>query len=86
MAFLAVMAGKSLKSRMKLAKALGQRIRSLRTEQGISLKHFESKEFSIDRHALSDIEKGKKIPNLYTLYRISIVLDVPLEDFVSKLM
>jgi len=79
------MAGKTLKSRTKLAKALGQRIRFLRTDQGISLKHFESKEFSIDRHALSDIEKGKKIPNLYTLYRISVVLDVPLEEFVSKL-
>jgi len=79
------MAIKTLTSRSKLAKALGQRIRSIRTEKGISLKHFESKENSIDRHALSDIEKGKKIPNLYTLYRISTVLEVPLEDFVSKL-
>ena len=85
MAFLAGMAGRTIKSRTKLAKALGQRIRSLRIEKGMSLKHFESKEYSIDRHALSDIEKGKKIPNLYTLYRISTVLGIPLEEFVTEL-
>ena len=85
MPFLAEMAGKVLKSRKKLAKALGKRIRSLRTKKGLSLKHFEAKGNSIDRHSLSDIENGKKIPNLYTLYRISAVLEVPLEDFVSNL-
>lgn len=82
MACLAVMA---IKSRKKLAKALGSRIRTLRTKKGISLKHFEAKENSIDRHSLSDIEHGKKVPNLYTLYRISVVLDIPLEDFVTNL-
>ena len=79
------MAVKVLESRKNIAKVLGERIRLLREKRGISLKHFESKEYSIDRHALSDIEKGKKIPNFYTLYRISKVLGIPLEEFVSKL-
>ncbi|MCA6380491.1 MAG: helix-turn-helix transcriptional regulator [Cytophagales bacterium] len=75
----------AIKSRKSFAKALGQRIRTLRLNKGISLKHFEAKEDSIDRHALSDIENGKKVPNVYTLFRISLILDVPLEEFVTKL-
>lgn len=68
-----------------MAKALGQRIRALRLKKGMSLKHFEAKEGAIDRHALSDIENGKKAPNIYTLFRISLVLETPLEEFVAKL-
>jgi len=75
----------AIQSRKNLAKALGKRIRTLRTKKGMSLKHFEAKEGSIDRHSLSNIEQGKKVPNVYTLYRIAEVLDFPLEDFVKKL-
>jgi len=75
----------AIKPRKSFAKSLGPRIRALRLKKGISLKHFEAKENSIDRHVLSDIENGKKVPNVYTLFRISLILDVPLEEFVSKL-
>jgi len=75
----------AIKSRKSFARALGQRIRTLRLKNGISLKHFEAKEDSIDRHALSDIENGKKVPNVYTLFKISIVLDIPFEEFVVNL-
>ena len=75
----------AIKPRKSFAKSLGQRIRTLRLKKGISLKHFEAKENSIDRHALSNIENGKKVPNVYTLFRISLILDVPLEELVSKL-
>lgn len=75
----------AIKSRKSFAKSLGSRIRTLRLKKGISLKHFEAKENSIDRHALSDIENGKKVPNVYTLFRISLILDLPLKEFVSKL-
>jgi transcriptional regulator with XRE-family HTH domain len=74
-----------IKSRKSLAISLGNRIRVLRLKKGISLKHFEAKENSIDRHALSDIENGKKVPNVYTLFKISVVLEVPLKEFVSHL-
>jgi transcriptional regulator with XRE-family HTH domain len=75
----------AIKSKKALAKSLGKRIRTIRIAKKISLKHFEALEHSIDRHSLSNIEQGKKIPNFYTLYRIAQVLDVPLEDFVSQL-
>lgn len=73
----------TLKSRQQYAKLLGKKIRKLRTVKGISLKHFETFENSIDRHSLSDIEQGKKIPNVYTLYRISAVLGVSIEDIFA---
>jgi transcriptional regulator with XRE-family HTH domain len=76
----------AIKSRKYFAKALGHRIRTLRLKKGVSLKHFEAKEDSIDRHALSDIENGKKVPNVYTLFRISTILEIPFEEFVSKLI
>jgi transcriptional regulator with XRE-family HTH domain len=82
---MACLAAMAIQSRKKLAQALGKRIRTLRIKKGLSLKHFEAKEDAIDRHALSDIEHGKKVPNLYTLLRIATVLDVPLEEFVKKL-
>jgi DNA-binding XRE family transcriptional regulator len=84
-AFLAEMARRNALVREVYAKKLGQRIRTLRESKGISLKHFESKENSMNRHSLSDIEQGKKVPNLYTLYRISKLLEIPIEDFVTKL-
>lgn len=75
----------AIRNKKKVAAALGQRIRAVRTKKGISLKHFEVKENAIDRHSLSEIEHGKKVPNFYTLYRIAWVLGVPVEDLVSKL-
>ena len=73
----------ALKSREQFAKALGKKIRKIRTNRGISIKHFEAIEHSIDRHSLSDIEKGKKVPNAYTLYRIAFVLGVSTEEIMS---
>lgn len=50
----------ALKTKQQFAKHLGKKIRKVRTLKGISLKHFEALEHSISRHALSDIEQGKK--------------------------
>jgi len=72
-----------LKSRQQIAKQLGKKIRRARLSKGISLKHFEALEHAISRHALSDIEKGKTLPNFYTLYRISIVLRIPVQDMLE---
>lgn len=73
----------ALKSRQQFANAIGKRIRKVRLSKGISLKHFEAMENSMSRHSLSDIERGKKIPNLYTLYKISVVLEVSLGELLS---
>jgi transcriptional regulator with XRE-family HTH domain len=74
-----------LKSRSVFAKQFGKRVRALRVEKGISLKHFEALENAIDRHSLSNIEQGKKIPNIYTAYRIATVLKVPFEELFNNL-
>ena len=73
----------ALKSRQHLAKQVGKKIRKVRLSKGISLKHFEALEHALNRHALSDIEHGKKLPNLYTLYRISVVLGVSIDELLS---
>ena len=75
----------ALKSKVRLAKMIGKRIRAARIGKGLSLKHFEAIENSIDRHSLSRIEKGTKIPNLYTVYRIAFILDISLEELFSEL-
>lgn len=72
-----------IKSRAQLAKQLGKKIRQVRTSRGISLKHFEALEGSISRHSLSDIENGKKLPSVYTLYKISELLKVPLRSLIE---
>lgn len=65
---------------LRLAKALGRRIKEVRKSKGISLKHFEAIEHSISRSALSEIENGKRIPSLITTFRIARTLNVPLSD------
>lgn len=75
----------TIKNKQQVAKLIGKRIKALRLERGISLKHFEAMENAIDRHSLSNIEQGKKTPSLYTAYRIAMVLDVNTRDIFSVL-
>ena len=74
----------SAKARKKFAKSLGQKIREVRLDRGLSLKHFEAKQYSIDRHALSKIELGKTVPSVFTLYKIAAVLQVPLATLLPE--
>lgn len=76
----------AIRSRQNFAKLFGKRVREIRESRKISLKHFEALENSFSRNALSDIETGKKVPNLYTVYRISIVLKVPIEKLLNGLI
>jgi transcriptional regulator with XRE-family HTH domain len=71
-------------NKKKFAKQLGQRIRQIREQKGISLKSFETKEYAIDRSNLSKIENGTRLPSSYTLYIISMILDVDVRDFFEK--
>lgn len=75
----------SIKTKQQVAKLIGKRIRALRLQRGISLKHFEALENAIDRHSLSNIEQGKKTPSLYTTYKIAKVLDVSAKEIFSAL-
>lgn len=72
------------KSKQQFAKALGIQIKKARISKGISLKHFEAKDGAIDRHDLSRIESGQKVPNLYTIYRICLTLEIELKDLFQN--
>lgn len=74
----------SILNRQKFNKQLGKRIRQIREEKGISIKNFETKDFSIDKANLSKIENGLRIPSTYTLYIISRILDVDIREFFSE--
>lgn len=69
----------------KLAKALGKRIKELRKSKNLSLKHFEALDYSMNRHALSDIENGKRLPSLITAFRIAQILNVPVSDLFKDI-
>jgi transcriptional regulator with XRE-family HTH domain len=75
----------AIKSKEKLAKLLGKKIKEVRLQKGISLKQFEVLENAIDRHSLSNIEAGKKLPSIYTTYRIAKVLEIDLIEFFKDL-
>ena len=72
-------------NRTKFNKQLGQRIKQIRTEKGVSLKSFEVREWALDRSDLSKIENGLMMPSAYTLYKISKVLDVDIRYFFDKI-
>lgn len=73
-----------LLTREKLAKEIGQRIREIREKKGISLKEFETYENSIERGNLSEIENGKTLASVFTLYKIAQILGVKVADFIKE--
>lgn len=83
--FLAFMKAQGELDKEAFGKRLGDRLRLLREKKGISLREFETYEGSIERQALSKIEKGEHIPTAFTLYRIALILGVKVEDFFKDL-
>lgn len=67
-----------------LASALGKEIRAARKDKGISLKDFESRDNSIDRHSLSRIERAEKIPSLETLFKICQILQISVSKLLAR--
>jgi transcriptional regulator with XRE-family HTH domain len=67
-----------------LNSSIGKEIRLLRTEKGMSLKEFEAQDHSIDRHSLSRIERGEKLPTILTISKICAVLGVSLSEFFKR--
>src|SRR5919204_6386713 len=57
------------------AKALGQRIRQLRTRKGLTQQDLASNDYS--KSYISAIEQGKARPSLEALQRMATRLDVP---------
>ncbi|MBL7853220.1 MAG: helix-turn-helix transcriptional regulator [Cyclobacteriaceae bacterium] len=68
------------KAKSEFAKSFGKHLKEIRLARGISLKHFEAVDGAINRHELSRIENGRKIPNLFTVLRIARRLGVDLRE------
>lgn len=67
-----------------LLKLVGNNIKSLRLEKGLSQVDLVGKiEGQIDTTNISRIEAGRTNPTVHTLYRIAIALDVELKDLVK---
>jgi transcriptional regulator with XRE-family HTH domain len=59
---------------------LGQRIRSLRSKQDLSLREFAARLGNLTAPYLSDIELGRRFPSDDVLAKMAKVLGVPLEE------
>lgn len=68
----------------ELLKLVGKKIQKLRTERGMSQVDLVGLiEGKIDTTNISRIESGRTNPTLYSLYRISQALEVPLKELVT---
>lgn len=65
-------------------KKLGQQIKKLRLEQGLSQEDLAGLA-EIDRSFLSEIENGKKNPSFESLLRISEALQVKLSSLLKPI-
>lgn len=70
--------------KLNLLKNIGKRIQNLRLSKGLSQVDLVGKiEGDIDTTNISRIESGRTNPTIYTLYRISQALEVPLEELIK---
>jgi transcriptional regulator with XRE-family HTH domain len=70
--------------KVDLLKMVGKRIKEIRESKGMAQVDLAVKmEGNIDTTNISRIESGRTNPTVYTLYRISQALDVPMSDLVS---
>ena len=64
----------------KLEETLGNRLRELRRQQGLSLRALAEKS-GLSANTLSLIENGKTSPSVATLQQIAIALNIPITAF-----
>lgn len=70
--------------KLELFKKVGKNIQEIRVRKGMSQVDLVGKiEEKIDTTNISRIESGRTNPTLYSLYRISQALDVPLSEIVK---
>lgn len=66
----------------KLLKSLGQRIRFLRTQLGISQENLAF-QIGVDRTYIGAIEQGLRSPSIYCLYLLASALKVELKNLAE---
>ena len=70
---------KKLISKEELGKIIGENVRKIRVEKGISQAEL-ARLCEKDRQHIELIENGKVSPNIYTLYTVSMALQIGLSD------
>ncbi len=68
----------------ELLKNVGKKIQEIRISKGLSQVDLVGKiEGNIDTTNISRIESGRTNPTIYTLYRISEALEIPLSELIN---
>ncbi len=76
-----------MKEKDQLYKGLGEKIRSLRREQEMTLEDLaEKSELGLSKSSIINIEKGRQQITVYQLYRLALALNVRLEQILSEIM
>ncbi|SRR6266567_1185797 len=65
-----------------LAKRVGERIRAMRLDRGITFDAFVE-ETGVGRGYVSELERGLVVPNLRVLAKVAEVLEVTMADLVA---
>lgn len=72
------------RTQLNVQKKVGKNIQTIREAKGLSQVDLASKMMGrFDTTNISRIESGRTNPTLFTLYRISEALELPLEDIVN---
>lgn len=66
----------------KVLTHFGKRLAEIRTQKGITQENF-ALELGVDRTYISYIERGKRNPSLYLLYKMAQLLKVELTHLVN---
>lgn len=68
----------------ELLKKVGKKIQEIRISKGLSQVDLVGKiAGNIDTTNISRIESGRTNPTIYTLYRISEALEIPLSELIN---
>lgn len=67
----------------ELQKLIGRNIRDIRERKGMSAQELAS-DCNFEKSNMSRLESGKTNPTIWTLYKISQILEVSLEELVSN--
>ncbi|WP_439582610.1 helix-turn-helix domain-containing protein [Dyadobacter bucti] len=68
--------------KIELQKLIGKRIVELRTQKGLSQSDL-ARACNKDRQSIERMENGKVSPSIYSLYEISVALEVPMEELIA---
>lgn len=63
---------------------VGKRIRELREDKGFT-QFSLAEEAGMHENSIRAIELGTKIPSIYTLYKLSLCLEIELEELVAEI-